>query len=1264
MNGPIRMKINLTAGSSHINGSSEFDEPDLSLNGMDDDGVQVLDKDDSSRSHSSSRPASNESAQSSKGESRPGSSADIGDGLLKFTLPTTKSRKRKHVKTAFDVGAEKVDEQTALLRQLEKERLAENEKRRVAKDDNFANMINASCPRQFDVVEIDEEVEECKPSTSKTEKKEEYEVIDISSGEEDNWGGTPRRVAPPRYNFSFADLRRRGNVSAAERKQQEEAQSIERRRLKGKNLDYSEKDQILNREGGLLVNPGHPSNEEDIFVAPHLTHILQPHQLNGVIFLYENVIVSKEDYQKNKNEGGFGCILAHSMGLGKTLQIITMCDVFFRATKSHKILILCPINVIQNWYNEFGKWFPAYDERGEELRKFNVYLFGDSIKTFDQRVNLIEEWSDNGGVLLMGYEMFRLLNKNNKGQKPKKTRPRIEFVGGRRVEEEKEQKMEKKKIEDAMTPAGRLTKEANDIISAALIDPGPDLVVCDEGHMIKNVTADISITLSTIKTKRRIILTGYPLQNNLMEYYCMVNFVRPDYLGSKKNFANQFEKPIKNGQCVDSTPHDIKIARQRTHVLIDQLKGFVQRRTQHILKQVLPDSREYVLLMRKSPIQHVLYRSFVANTMAEIRDGSGSTFNPLKAFAMCSKFWNHPDVLYKCLMELRQLKDEKERKEKEKRESIIIQKKKDTLFFAPFAPFEGGGMVYGQHQSQWMGGPPPPPTGFSPFSYLDTPMVNGMNPHMNGGMNGMNGMMGMGMGGMTPQFSPFQPFGSDSSASASRSSSRINSSPHKKKKDTLASVLADELDLDPSIKYDWAEMAMRGYMPGRVEDSPKMKYALSLIDGCTRRGEKIILFSQSLSTLSLIEEALDNIPLVTPMGQRMWNKNINYLRFDGSTNGAEREKLINRFNGDCNIYLFLISTKAGSLGVNLVSASRCIIFDACWNPCHDAQAVCRIYRYGQQQRTFIYRLVMDNSMEKAIFNRQISKNGLQQRVVDEQQVDANVTQKELESLLVYDESLDVIDRPHNVSRWNIEDDILKEVVMRENRLLSQEPFLHESLLLESQEGLSEEEKKEALALYHREKAVDDLGIPLNLESGRSYGRDPRDVIPNIYNGLSMVNSHGYIPPPLRSTPVPMSLSSSYPHNGGIASSIPGGATLGSFVKLNSYQKPPPIMGAPTNPSFLAPQNGVGTSSTKTSILLPDDAHLPVYGDPSKVVLVAKSTPAVLFDCGPNHKYLSLQKGPLLDARGIDLSSVIPSISSQSTQVSRPSNFIPDVIELD
>ncbi|VDK80215.1 unnamed protein product [Cylicostephanus goldi] len=88
------------------------------------------------------------------------------------------------------------------------------------------------------------------------------------------------------------------------------------------------------------------------------------------------------------------------------------------------------------------------------------------------------------------------------------------------------------------------------------------------------------------------------------------------------------------------------------------LKGFIQRylqnytyigRTHHLLKAILPESKEYVLLLRKSPLQHALYRNFVMYANTEISTGNTTVFNPLKAFAACSKIWNHPDILAQTL---------------------------------------------------------------------------------------------------------------------------------------------------------------------------------------------------------------------------------------------------------------------------------------------------------------------------------------------------------------------------------------------------------------------------------------------------------------------------------------------------------------------------------------------------------------------------------------------------------------------------------------
>ncbi|VDK70472.1 unnamed protein product [Cylicostephanus goldi] len=182
------------------------------------------------------------------------------------------------------------------------------------------------------------------------------------------------------------------------------------------------------------------------------------------------------------------------MGLGKTIQVITFVEVFLRVTEAKKVLIIVPVNTIQNWYNEFEKWMPRYTDSGETARQFEVFLLGDSVKSFDQRVNMIEDWSRKGGVLLIGYEMFRLLIRATQPKKPTKAK-------GNSFQTPRPKPEPKLEFDEGFTADGRIKKEANDIIKSSLVDPGPDLVVCDEGHKIKNLNTDIANALGAIKTR-------------------------------------------------------------------------------------------------------------------------------------------------------------------------------------------------------------------------------------------------------------------------------------------------------------------------------------------------------------------------------------------------------------------------------------------------------------------------------------------------------------------------------------------------------------------------------------------------------------------------------------------------------------------------------------------------------------------------------------------------------------------------------------------
>lgn len=120
--------------------------------------------------------------------------------------------------------------------------------------------------------------------------------------------------------------------------------------------------------------------------------------------------------------------------------------------------------------------------------------------------------------------------------------------------------------------------------------------------------------------------------------------MRPNFLGTRAEFGNMFERPIQNGQCVDSSPADVKLMKERVYVLHSLVKGFVQRRSHAVLRTSLPHKEEHVLLLRMTPLQRALYRHYMSDLIQ-----NKSVSNPLKAFAICCKIWNHPDILYNFL---------------------------------------------------------------------------------------------------------------------------------------------------------------------------------------------------------------------------------------------------------------------------------------------------------------------------------------------------------------------------------------------------------------------------------------------------------------------------------------------------------------------------------------------------------------------------------------------------------------------------------------
>ncbi|KAA8524350.1 hypothetical protein F0562_010773 [Nyssa sinensis] len=148
-----------------------------------------------------------------------------------------------------------------------------------------------------------------------------------------------------------------------------------------------------------------------------------------------------------------------------------------------------------------------------------------------------------------------------------------------------------------------------------------------------------------------------------------------------------------------------------------------------------------------------------------------------------------------------------------------------------------------------------------------------------------------------------------------------------------------------------------------VKHCGKMRALEKLMFTWVSKGDKILLFSYSVRMLDILEKFLIR-------------KGCYFSRLDGSTPTGLRQSLVDDFNSSPSKQVFLISTRAGGLGLNLVSANRVVIFDPNWNPAQDLQAQDRSFRYGQKRHVVVFRLLAAGSLEELVYSRQVYKQQL------------------------------------------------------------------------------------------------------------------------------------------------------------------------------------------------------------------------------------------------------------------------------------------------
>lgn len=204
------------------------------------------------------------------------------------------------------------------------------------------------------------------------------------------------------------------------------------------------------------------------------------------------------------------------MGLGKTLMSITLLWTLLNqgfssapgASAVRKIVVVCPTSLVGNWDNEIRKWV------GEHCPTF-------AVKTEPKKMIKTFLMHRGKGVLIVSYETQRLYSKLFEAA----AKPSFLNKAGPGNESGENTFGD--------TPSSFLSRHSNNNVC--------DLLICDEAHKLKNADSGLAKSLNMLPARKRILLSGTPMQNELTEFFNMVNFCNPNVLGTNSEFKKRFD---------------------------------------------------------------------------------------------------------------------------------------------------------------------------------------------------------------------------------------------------------------------------------------------------------------------------------------------------------------------------------------------------------------------------------------------------------------------------------------------------------------------------------------------------------------------------------------------------------------------------------------------------------------------------------------------------------------------------------------------------
>lgn len=496
------------------------------------------------------------------------------------------------------------------------------------------------------------------------------------------------------------------------------------------------------------------------------------------------------------------CILADEMGLGKTCQVIAFMAYLKQVGNPGRHLVVVPSSTLENWLREFNKFCPSLVVKA---------YYGSQREREDLRYDLEQTEYD---VLVTTYNLAT-----------------------------------------GAPPDFKFLKHCDF-----------NMIVYDEGHLLKNSTSDRYTKLMRLKAKFRLLLTGTPLQNNLKELVSLLSFMLPNLFSERReDLHGLFNKKASTFADEDYNPllSQQAIAKAKT-----MMTPFVLRRKKLQVLTHLPGKTNQIKYCELTASQKELYLEHLNKGKATRKE-----------------------------RERRKLLSGKEAEQAREQpitssSNVMMALRKAALHPLLFR------RIYNDEKLQEMAG----------AIMAEPEYVEANKQYI---VEDMSVMSDYELNNLCLKFPTLKNY-----------------------------VLDDE---------HWL-------------DSGKVKLLMEQIKEIVERKERVLVFS-------LFTQMLDVLEKVLTIG------NVKFLRLDGQTSVDIRQDLIDKFYEDDTIPVFLLSTKAGGFGINLVAANNVVIFDQSFNPHDDRQAEDRAHRVGQTSEVLVTRFITKGTIEENML--QLAQNKLQ-----------------------------------------------------------------------------------------------------------------------------------------------------------------------------------------------------------------------------------------------------------------------------------------------